>query len=394
LTFEKYYSQEEVVKLTQDLVRIPSHKDVPTREKEVAEYIYRYCRENGLEAEMQNVDGVRKNVNIYLKGQGRGKTILFNGHTDTVPPYQMVIDPYKAEVKDGCLWGRGSNDMKGAVACMITAALALKRRGEKLPGDVIVSAVVGEEEKSEGTEMLVMSGIKADGAIVGEPSNYEYAIGHRGLEWLEIKFYGKAAHGGVPDEGLNAISMASKFIEEVEKSLYPRLKERYNEYMGPSVMNLGTIQGGTQPSTVADFCSLKIDRRYIVGETVESVLKEYQEIIDRVNKKYPELKVEVVRMESNLMNKYDHMYHYTKPEEKIVKTVDSTLENHLNKKPTITRKRGWTDSATLSYYGKIPTVITGPGNISYSHTKDERIPVVDLYNYTKIYAEIADSFCR
>ena len=239
-----------------------------------------------------------------------------------------------------------------------------------------------------------MSGIKADGAIVGEPSNYEYAIGHRGLEWLEIKFYGKAAHGGVPDEGLNAISMASKFIEEVEKSLYPKLKERYNEYMGPSVMNLGTIQGGTQPSTVAGFCSLKIDRRYIVGETVESVLKEYQEIIDRVNKKYPELKVEVVRMESNLMNKYDHMYHYTKPEEEIVKTVDSTLENHLNKKPTITRKRGWTDAATLSYYGKIPTVITGPGNISYSHTKDERIPVVDLYNYTKIYAEIADSFCR
>ncbi|MDW7667729.1 MAG: M20 family metallopeptidase [Bacillota bacterium] len=394
MTIEKFYSEKEVVKLTQNLVRIPSHKDVPTREKEVAEFIYKYCKDNGLEAEMQNVDGIRKNVNIYLRGLGRGKTILFNGHTDTVPPYEMTIDPYEAEIKDGFLWGRGSNDMKGAVACMITAALALKRRGDKLPGDIIISAVVGEEEKSEGTEMLVMSGIKADGAIVGEPSNYEYAIGHRGLEWLEIKFYGKAAHGGVPEEGLNAISMASKFIEEVEKSLYPKLKERYNEYMGPSVMNLGTIQGGTQPSTVADYCSLKIDRRYIVGETVETVLKEYQEIIEKIKEKNPELKVEVVRMESNLMNKYDHMYHYTKPEEEIVKTVDKILEEHLNIKPNITRKRGWTDSATLSYYGKIPTVITGPGNLSYSHTKDEKIPVVDLYNYTKIYAEIADKFCR
>ena len=219
MTIEKYYSDKEVVKLTQNLVRIPSHKEVPTREKEVSDYIYKYCRENGLEVEYQNVDGSRKNVNIYLKGQGRGKTILFNGHTDTVPPYQMIIDPYKGEVKDGFLWGRGSNDMKGALASMITAALAIKRRGEKLPGDIIISAVVGEEEKSEGTEMLVMSGVKADGAVVGEPSNYEYAIGHRGLEWLEIKFYGKAAHGGVPKEGLNAISMASKFIEEVEKSL-------------------------------------------------------------------------------------------------------------------------------------------------------------------------------
>jgi len=366
---------------------------VPVREKKVSDFIYRFCKENGLEAELKSVDGERNNVYIYLSGTGTGSTLILNGHTDTVPPYEMIVDPYKAEIRDGFIWGRGTNDMKGAVACMIMSTLALKRSGVKLSGDIIVAAVIGEEEESEGTEDLVLSGIKADGAIVGEPSNYEYAIGHRGLEWLEVLFTGKTAHGGVPNEGINAISKAADFIKVVESDIIPKLEIRYNEYMGPSVMNFGRIEGGTQPSTVADRCSLKIDRRYIVGETVESVLKEYQDVFDHIKSYDSQFQAELIRMDSGQMKQFDHIYHYTDPDTKIVKTVEKILQGHLNYKPEITRKRGWTDAATLSYYGKIPTVITGPGNISYSHKKDERIPVIDLYNYVKIYSEIAMEFC-
>ncbi len=393
LDITKFYTQEEVVKLTQDLVRIPSHKDVPGREKEVSEFIYKFCQDNGLEVELKSVDGERKNVYIYLRGSGSGSTLVLNGHTDTVPPYNMIVDPYKAEIKDGCIWGRGTNDMKGAVACMIMSALALKRSGLKLAGDVIVTAVIGEEEESEGTEDLVLSGLKADGAIVGEPSNYEYAIGHRGLEWLEIQFKGKAAHGGVPNEGINAISKAADFIKAVERDIIPKLSERNNEFMGPSVMNFGKIEGGTQPSTVADFCSLKIDRRYVVGETVETVLQEYNDVIKGIKAYDKDFHAELIRMDSGQMREFDHIYHYTEPHEKIVKTVVNVLEKHLKNKPEVTRKRGWTDAATLSYYGKIPTVITGPGNISYSHKENEMVPIIDLYNYVKIYSEIAMAFC-
>jgi len=283
--------------------------------------------------------------------------------------------------------------MKGAVACMIMSALALKRSGLKLAGDVIVTAVIGEEEESEGTEDLVLSGLKADGAIVGEPSNYEYAIGHRGLEWLEIQFKGKAAHGGVPNEGINAISKAADFIKAVERDIIPKLSERNNEFMGPSVMNFGKIEGGTQPSTVADFCSLKIDRRYVVGETVETVLQEYNDVIKGIKAYDKDFHAELIRMDSGQMREFDHIYHYTEPHEKIVKTVVNVLEKHLKNKPEVTRKRGWTDAATLSYYGKIPTVITGPGNISYSHKENEMVPIIDLYNYVKIYSEIAMAFC-
>ncbi|MTI46645.1 M20 family metallopeptidase [Sporosalibacterium faouarense] len=388
----KYFEEDEVIKLTQQLVKIPSHKDIKNREKEVAEYIHSYCIENELEAELQTVDGERKNVIAYLRGDGTGKTLLFNGHTDTVPPYNMTIDPFKAEIRDDCIWGRGTNDMKGALACMITSMLAIKKSGVKLKGDIIFTGVIGEEEKSEGTEYLAKSGITADGAIVGEPSNYEYAIGHRGLEWLEIKIKGKAAHGGVPHLGINAISKAAKLITRIEEELYPKLKDRFNEYMGPSVMNFGRIEGGSQPSTVADSCSIKIDRRYIPGEDVESVLNEYQSIIDSIKEEDPEFDAEIVRMENNMLT-LDHLYLMTQPDEPIVMATREALKEVINREPDITRKRGWTDAALLSNFANIPTVVVGPGDISYSHTKDERVPIKDLINMVEVYTKIAIKFC-
>lgn len=389
-----YFKPEEVIDLASELVRIESHKDAPNREAEVGDYIIRYCEQNGLEVQIDPLDGKRKNIYIYLRGKAEGKTILLNGHIDTVPPYNMTISPFSGEVIDGRLWGRGSNDMKGAVACMIVTLLALKRSGGIASGNAIVAAVVGEEENSDGTEKLVISGIKADAAIVGEPSNYEYAIGHRGLEWLEFVFKGKAAHGGVPNEGINAISMAAKFISSVESELIPKLKSRINPYMGESVMNFGRIEGGTQPSTVADLCRLQVDRRYIDGETVEGVIKEYQDIIDKLKREDSSFNCEIVRMPSNLMNQFNHIYHFTSPDERIVRVVDSVLESHLGKEAVVTRKRGWTDAATLSYYGKIPTVITGPGDISQSHTVNESIPVEDLIKYVEIYSEIVMDFLK
>lgn len=392
IDFDKYYDQKELIKLTQDLIKIPSHKDVPNREKEVVDFIYRFCKENELEVELQDVDGERKNVLVYLRGTGNGKTLMFNGHTDTVPPYNMTIDPFKAEVKDGYIWGRGASDMKGPIASMLISMLAIKRSGIKLKGDIIFAGVLGEEEQSEGTEMLVKSGIKADGCIVGEPSNYEYAIGHRGLEWIEIKVKGKAAHGGVPNLGINAISKAAKLILKIEEEIYPKLKERFNEYMGPSVMNFGRIEGGSQPSTVADWCSIILDRRYIPGEDVESVFREYQDVIDALKEEDPDFDAELIRMEENFLT-LDHLYLMTDPKDPIVLSTKNAIRKVIGREPEITRRRGWTDAALLSNFAKIPTVVTGPGNIAYSHTKDERVEIKHLIDYVDVYGKIAMEFC-
>lgn len=389
---EEFFELDELVRLTQALIAIPSHKDVPSREKEVAEYIYDFCRRNGLEAELQKVDGDRCNVLVYLRGEGSGKSIMLNGHTDTVPPYNMTVDPFGAEIKEGNIYGRGAVDMKGAIACMLMSMLALKRSGVRLKGDVVFAGVIGEEERSEGTEYIVKSGLKTDGAIVGEPSNYEYAIGHRGLEWLEILIKGKAAHGGVPHLGVNAIEKAAVLINRIKGELYPKLEGRYNEYMGPSVMNFGVIAGGSQPSTVADSCSIKIDRRYIPGETVETVLREYQDIIDSIKAEDPEFDAEITRMPNNMLT-LDHLPLMTPPEDPIVSAVRESLMEVIGREPDVTRRRGWTDAALLSNFAKIPTVVVGPGDISYSHTKDERVSIGDLDKMVDVYARVIQKFC-
>lgn len=384
----------EAVKLTQELIRIPSHKYVENRESNIAKFIYDYCSKKGLEVEFQEVEGLRRNVIARLKGNGTGKNLIFNGHTDTVPPYEMTIEPFGGEIKDGYVLGRGANDMKGAVACMITAMVNIKNKGIVLGGDIILTAAVGEEEKSDGTEYVVKSGIKADGALVGEPANYGYALGHRGLEWLEIRIEGRTAHGGIPELGINAISKAARLIRKIEEDLMPKLKERQNEWMGPSVMNFGLIKGGTQPSSVADSCIIQIDRRYLPEENVESVIKEYQDIIDELKQEDPEFKAEIIRMDSNLMEEFDHAPLIAQPDSDIARTVYNVLKDFNKKEPNIEKRRGWTDAGVLSTYGKIPTVVTGPGDLKYSHARDEKIPVQDLVNYVEIYTRIAEKFCK
>ena len=258
----------------------------------------------------------------------------------------------------------------------------------------IIPFIGGEEEKSDGTEHFVMNGGTGDGAIVGEPSNYGYALGHRGLEWLEIRIHGKTAHGGIPELGINAISKAAKVINAIEEQIVPKLAERQNEYMGPSVMNFGTIEGGTQPSTVADFCSIKMDRRYVPGETVESVIKEYEDVLNGIAADDPDFRAEIIRMENGLMNHYDHAPLIAQPESDIAICSGNILAEKLGHAPEIARRRGWTDAGVLSTYGKIPTVVLGPGDLSFSHAVDERIPVCDLVEFVDIYANIAAEFCR
>lgn len=221
---QKYYTQDELVSLTQSLIRIPSHKDSPGQEKEIAHYMNEYLQNHAIDSVLHPVVDERPNVVARVSGNGTGRSLMFNGHTDTVLPYNMTVDPYAAEIKDGKIYGRGAVDMKGALACFMMTLIILRRAGFVPGGDVIFTGVIGEEGKSEGTEYIVKSDIRADAAIVGEPSDYEYAVGHRGLEWFDVIIYGKASHSGRPDRGVNAIEHAMTFIHRVKQDLYPILK--------------------------------------------------------------------------------------------------------------------------------------------------------------------------
>jgi len=381
----------EVEKLVKDLVRIPSHKDVPTREREMASYLRGFLEDEGIDAKLRTVEKDRPNLIALIKGSGHGKSLMLNGHTDTVPAYDMDIQPFSPKIEKGRLYGRGALDMKGGLGAMALAMVAIRRSRMKLSGDLILTAVVGEEEKSEGTEDIVLKGPRADAAIVGEPTDLEIQPTHRGLEWLNIHFYGKAAHGGQAERGVNAISMAARFVNAVERELVPRLNSRKSKYMLPPTINLGVIQGGQQPSSVADHCVIKVDRRWIPEEKLQQVFEEIYDIFDILKKDDPQFKAELKRDPSN-MKTMTHVPNVVNPNHPVVRTLSQSAKLVTGRLPKTTSFWGWTDAALLTHFGKTPAVVFGPGGKG-AHARTEYVLTDDLVACTSIYAMTAFEFC-
>jgi len=381
----------EIEKLVKDLVRIPSHKDVPTREREVAEFLLEYLKDEGVDARLRLVEKDRPNLIAVVKGSGRGKSLLLNGHTDTVPAYDMDISPFVPKIEGGRLFGRGALDMKGGLGAMAMALVAIRRSKLRLSGDLVLTAVVGEEEKSEGTEDIVLKGPRADAAIVGEPTDMEIQPTHRGLEWLNIHFYGKAAHGGQADRGVNAISKAAKFVNVVERELMPKLSSRKSKYMLSPTINLGVIQGGQQPSSVADHCVIKVDRRWVPEERLAQVFGEIYDIFDRLKKEDPQFRAELKRDPSN-MKTMTHVPNVVSPNHPVVRALGQSAKLVTGRAAKITSFWGWTDAALLTHFGKTPAVIFGPGGKG-AHSRVEYVNTDDLSACTQIYARTAIEFC-
>ena len=381
----------ELERLVKDLVRIPSHSEVPTREKEAAVFLKEFLESEGIDAKLRNAEKDRPNVIAVVKGRGSGKDLMLNGHLDTVPPYDMDIPPFAPKIEGGKLYGRGSLDMKGGLGAMAMTLVAVERARTKLGGDLILTAVVGEEEKSEGTEDIVLRGPKAHAAIVGEPTDLEIQPSHRGLEWLEVHFYGKAAHGGQADRGVNAISKAAKFVNAVETDLLPRLRQRRSRDTLPPTMNLGVIKGGQQPSSVADHCVIRIDRRWVPEETLEQVFQEIYDVFDGIKKTDPDFKAELKRDPIN-MKTMTHVPNVVPRNHPVVRSLSESVQTVTGKPAKMTSFWGWTDAALLTHFGKTPAVVFGPGGAG-AHSRVEYVLTDDLVKCMHIYSMVALDLC-
>jgi len=389
-----HLNEEEMVRLVSDLIAIPSYPGIENQETRVAEFIHDLFTKEGIPSELIHVQDGRTNVTAVLKGSGSGKSLLLTGHTDTVPPYDMK-DALIAKRQEDKLIGRGSVDMKGPLACMIMAMVALKRAGIKLGGDLKFAGVIDEEEKSLGTIDLLEKGFKTDGAIVGEPSNSDICLAHRGLEWLEFEFIGKAVHGGKQKEGINAIVKASNFIQLMETKIIPQLDRRVHPVTGTSTMNYGTITGGTQPSTVPGSCTLTIDRRWIPGEQYERILHEYEDALAELKAKDPEFKCTMKVMDVSVMKKgYIHEAMEIEGNHPLVTALVQASEIAAGRTPEKTFFPAWSDGGLLDSYGDIQTIVFGPGDLEAAHSKDEFISIKQLVPSALIYALTACHFCR
>ena len=385
----------ELIKWTCDMVAIPSYSGLPFQEKAIAEYIHGAFVAEDIKSWVENPGQGRCNVYASLPGSGGGSSLMLNGHTDTVPAYDMdkAFDP---TMEKGLLRGRGTSDMKGPLAAMMGAIIAIKRSGIALKGDLLFSAVADEEQGSIGAIALLEKGMRADAVIVGEAmGRNSIAIAQKGLEWFEFKLHGKTVHGASQDEGVNAILKATKLICALQEKLEPKLKARTHPLMGAPTLNIGVIKGGTQLSTVAGECIVQMDRRFLPGlETYESMYEELTEIIAELGKEDPDFKCSVKVLDSSIMKgEYVHQGMVQKEDSLLVQTLKSSLEKISGEPAQLIGCPCWTDAGLFGYYGNMPVVIYGPGDLSKCHSKEESIDPAAIEESQEVYIAAALEFC-
>ncbi|TMG27808.1 MAG: M20 family metallopeptidase [Chloroflexi bacterium] len=349
------------------LVRIPSQTG---HEQAAAEALAGWCREAGLEVSMQEVEPGRPNV-LATWHAGNGPHLLLTGHIDTVPVGEgWTRDPYGAEMAGGRLFGRGACDMKGGLAAMLGAIVALRARGEQPAGDVTFAAAVGEEEDSAGTRAMVKGGIKADRAVLSEPTAMHLVLANRGLLNYRIVVKGASVHASAPALGRNAVTAASRIVVELEAT-GSELSKRSHPVFGPPSLTVGTMHGGTRPYVVPDRCEIEVDRRLNPGESAEQVVDELQSAIARVKESLPWLEAEVIAGPDYIP--------FEIPQDHVLARAMSKAMEAAGLPPRTSSWRAASDAGFLVHGAGIPCVLFGPGDIEQAaHRPDEWIDLEDL----------------
>ena len=374
--------EEEITNLAQELIKIPS--DETAGEKEVCEYLESYLKSLGMKVLLQKVLPNRPNIIAEVIGDDVGRSIMFNGHVDTVPIGDIKkwsMDPYSAIIKDNKLFGRGSTDMKGAIASMIIAMKFIMNNVEKFNGKIIFTGVMAEETTGLGTQKIVEENIKTDMAVVGEPSDEKIYRAHKGTMWFNLSTYGKLEHSSESNsESNNAIINMMKLIMEINE-ISKELETIENNLVGHPSINIGLIDGGTKQNMIADSCRISIDRRTLPEEKTDEILDKLRIRLDGLrsldDRLTFDLEIDTIREAVEVAES-----------EQIVQEVKNALNKVINKNPTISGMKATTDMSILVNQGNIPSVIYGPGFIKQAHTVDEFIEVKRLVESSQVYAEI------
>jgi len=391
-TAQKFIDQKKLINLAKNLIAIPSHHGLKNPEKEIADYIDHYLTGSGLESEKVTVIGDRKNVIAsYGSGRRQEKTLMLEGHMDTVDVTNMTAAPFSGAIRAGKIYGRGSVDMKGALAAMITALAAVKEARIPLAGKAYFAGVIDEELDNEGAIHIAKNGPITSYAIVGEPTGLEIHNGHRGLAWLEIKVKGKYAHGGTPEKGINAIEKINTIMTALKERLEPELTKRVHPVTGPSTMTFNYIAGGTRPSTIPGECLLRIDRRWIPGESHQMVIGEIQEIIDHLKESDKTLDASINILHGEPGSELPPLV--CNEESCLIKALKEATGAVIGK-TTLNYFPAWTDGSLLARDGGIETVIFGPGQLFSAHSEEEFCPLQDIIDACRVYLYVILKICR
>jgi acetylornithine deacetylase len=350
-------------------------------EAEIAGYCAEWMQAHGLEVHVLDSRPGRRSVVGIARGTGGGRSLMLNGHLDTVTIAGYDGDPLEPKRENARLYGRGSFDMK----CGVAAAMVATHRARQLAlqGDVILACVADEEHSSWGTEE-VLRHFTADAGIVTEPTMMDITISHKGFAWFEVTIHGVAAHGSQPAAGVDAIVKAGYFLVELDRLEVRLLAGSGHPTLGTGSIHASIIRGGEEASSYPAECRITIERRTVPGETGDSTEAELTEILRRLEASVPDFRWSIERGRVRETMEAD-------PESQLVRTLSSHAERRLGHRPELRSEAFWTD-ASLMHAAGIESVLFGPSGEG-AHAAVEWADEQSVRDVTEILVATIGEFC-
>lgn len=388
--------QQEVIQLCQKLVQIKSYSG---EEGKVAAELKSFFKSHGFDDVFVDDYG---NCIGHISGKYPGPIVLFDGHMDTVPITEeqtWTYPPLGGEIHDGKIYGRGTSDMKGALAAMCCAVANFAQDTKKIfAGDIYVAGVVHEECFEGVASRSISKLVRPDYVVIGEASGLNIKIGQRGRAEIKLEVFGKPAHSANPEKGINAVYKMCKLIEEIRK-----LKVTHHDVLGDGIMELTDIKSSPYPgaSVVPEYCLATYDRRLLTGETKESVLKPLQDLLAKMSSADPELKAKVSfavgeeKCYTGNKIKGERFFPgwlYAKEADFIQAAVISLRK--MGYTPEITKYNFCTNGSHYAGEAGIKTIGLGPSRENLAHTKNEYIDLDQLFKVTECYYGVMQAWTK
>jgi len=402
---------DELVALTQDLIRIPTVNPPGDAYTPCAEFIGERLAERGFQVTYRRAEGSpgdsdrypRTNVIARIEGARPGACVHFNSHIDVVATGRgWTVDPFAGEVRDGKVYGRGACDMKGGLAASMIAIESILDEGVDFPGALEISGTVDEESGGfGGVCFLAKEGFfsrpRVDHVIIPEPLNVDrVCIGHRGVWWAEVETHGRTAHGSMPFLGNCAVRHMGAVLERIENQLIPHLNTKRTimpvvpEGARQSTININSVHGGLgedregMPTPmVPDSCRMVIDRRYLIEEDEADVRREVVAILEA-------LENERAGFTYDLRDVLAFPPTMTDSQGPVVRAVSAEIERVLGRPATQVVSPGTYDQKHIVRVGHLDDCIAyGPGILDLAHQPDEYVIIEDMVNSAKVMAAAA-----
>jgi acetylornithine deacetylase len=346
-------------------------------EDEMAVWLATTCQDLGLEVATQQTAAHRPNVIARWRGTGEGRSILLTGHMDVVGTLNMDIAPFTPKIEQGRLYGRGAYDMKGGLASILGAVAALKESGFEPKGNIILGFVTDEEYASIGTERLIHA-VEADAAILTEPTDLHICLAHKGFAWLTIRTEGRAAHGSLHHEGVDAIKYMRHVLNAMHRLETELLPQRSHPLLGRPSVHASNIAGGLGWSTYPDACNLMLEHRFLPDESAAGIVTQWEDLLAEISQ-------EVEGFKADIQLDLERPGYEIEREHPVVKTLDSAYQTVIGDNPAYNGSYPWLDASLLGRAG-IPTVVFGPSGAG-AHAAVEYADLDSVAKCAQVMAE-------